>query len=348
MFRTSLTVLLVLLVVSCGCSVKSNDSFFNSKIEYIPVKTENSTTFDNIHLPRIMKVIGDKLFISDDGREPSVHILKINEDHSLSYLKGVGRSGEGPGEFTRLQDIINADSIIYMYDGAQLKLVGYDKNVELLPEQQIKLKTQGLAESLYQTKEGQFVAVGAFFEDRFQVYNQEGKLTGKFGNVIPIDEKFTDRDNAISWRSFGAVNPEGNRVYLFSANANHIEMYNLDGALLKIIEGKETPIPKMVLNEFGWPVDNDGIMAYEGVDADEEFIYGFYSGVKRSAFRKGQGRLFEQMEFNKIHKLDWKLNLVEAYKLDHVPIIFAADGAGGVYTLSQTREGVLIRYQRLN
>ena len=341
------SILFFLLCISCTNSTKEKTSFFDSEIEYIPVKTEKSVTFENIYRPRVMKVIGDKLFISDDSQEPSVHILEINEDHSLSYLKGFGRIGEGPGEFTRLQDIIKTNNIVYMYDGSQLKLVGYNKNGELLPEQQIELKTQGLAESFYQTKKGEFVATGLFFEDRFQVYNQEGELSGKFGNVIPIDEKFSARDNALAWRSFGAVNPEGNRVYLFAANANNIEMYNLEGELLKTIKGKETPVPKMTLNETGWPIDNGGIMAYEGVDVNQEFIYGFYSGAKRSVFKKGKGSLFEQMEFNKIHKLDWELNLVDAYELDHIPTAFAVDHRGGVYSISQTDEGTSIRYTEL-
>lgn len=133
-------------------------------------------------------------------------------------------------------------------------------------------------------------------------------------------------------------------MYLFSANANRIEMYSSEGELLKTIKGKEKPVPEMDLDESGWPVDKGGVMAYEGLDSDNEYLYGFYSGMKRSSFKKGEGDLFKQMCFNKIHKLDWNLNLVEAFELDHIPTNFVVDDNGGVYTLSIAEEGTIIRY----
>ena len=119
-------------------------------------------------------------------------------------------------------------------------------------------------------------------------------------------------------------------------------------SFLKTVKGKEFPTPRMTLDQSGWPVDNGGIMAYEGVDVDNEFIYGFYSGAKRSLFKQGEGNLFEQMQFNKIHKFDWELNLVDAYSLDHIPTSFAVDGSGGIYTLSQNDQGTIIRYLDLH
>jgi hypothetical protein len=50
------------------------------------------------------------------------------------------------------------------------------------------------------------------------------------------------------------------------------------------------------------------------------------------------------LEFNKIHKLDWDLNLIKAFELDHIPSGFAVNENGGVYTLSHTEEGTVIRY----
>lgn len=339
---------LLFILVSCKDSKKNVPSFFDNEINYKSLSTEQTFNFDNIYQPQIMKVIGDKLLISDSGSESAFHVLEIQDDNSLKYLKGVGKVGRGPGEFTRLMDFIDVDSIILAYDGAQLKLIGYDKNLNILPEKEIMLNTQGMATSFYSIQNGKFVSVGLFFDDRFQVYDSNGEILGQFGNIIPIKENFTNRDNALAWRSLGAVNPATNSVYLFSANANNIEMYNLDGKLLKTVKGNGFPMPNMALDESGWPVDNGGIMAYEGLDVDNEFIYGFYSGAKRSSFKQGEGNLFEQMEFNKIHKFDWELNVVSAYLLDHIPSSFAVDGNGGVYTLSQNEKGTIIRYTKLD
>jgi len=332
------------ILISCTNPSKNNTSFFDSEIDYKKVETNQAFIFDNIYQPQVMKVIGDKLLISDTGGESAFHVLKIKSDNSITYLKGVGNLGRGPGEFTRLMDFVDADSIFYTYDGAQLKLVGYEANINILPDEEINLNTLGMASSFYSIAPDKFLAVGLFFDDRFQTYDSDGEIVGQFGDIIPIKDNFTKRDNALAWRCFGAVNPEGSHVYLFSANADRIEMYSTEGELLKTIKGKENAVPEMDLNESGWPVDNGGVMGYEGVDADSEFIYGFYSGTKRSLFKQGEGILFEQMKFNKIHKFGWDLNIVDAYSLDHTPTSFAVDGNGGIYTLSQNDQGTIIRY----
>ncbi|MFY0683520.1 MAG: 6-bladed beta-propeller [Balneola sp.] len=337
-------VVLLAILISCTNSSKNNTSFFNSKIDYKKAETVQTFTLDNIYQPQVMKVIGNKLLISDTGGESAFHVLKIEADNSITYLNGVGRQGRGPGEFTRLMDFVDADSIIYVYDGSQLKLVGYDVDLNFLTDEEINLNTLGMASSFYSVTQDKFLAVGLFFDDRFQTYDSKGEITGQFGDIIPIKESFTKRDNALAWRSFGAVNPEGTNVYLFSANADRIEMYSTEGELLKTIKSKENPVPKMDLDESGWPVDNGGVMAYEGLDNEDEYLYGFYSGAKRSSFKPGSDNLFEQMEFNKIHKLDWDLNLIEAFELDHIPSSFAVGENGGMFTLSQTDEGTVIRY----
>ncbi len=342
--RSKLLVLGFLILNSCIDSSQNRTSFFDTEINYKEVSTEQTFIFDNIYRPQVIKVIGDKLLMSDNGGESAFHVLEIHPDNSITYLKGIGRTGRGLGEFTRLMDFIDADSIIYVYDGAQLKLVGYDLDLNTLPDEEISLNTLGMASSFYSLTPDKFLAVGLFFDDRFQTYDSAGEISGQFGEIIPINESFTKRDNVLAWRSFGAVDPAGDLVYLFSANANRIEMYSSEGELLKTIKGKENPIPEMDLNESGWPVDNGGVMAYEGLDSDNKYLYGFYSGMKRSSFKEGGGDLFEQMSLNKIHKLDWDLNLVEAFELDHVPTNFVVDGNGGVYTLSPTEEGTVIRY----
>ena len=178
-------------------------------------------------------MIGDKLFISDASGESAFYLLEIRDDNSLAYLKGGGKLGRGPGEFTRLMDFVDADSIIYVYDGSQLKLVGYDRYLNILPDEEISLNTLGMATSFYSLTPDKFISIGLFFEDRFQSYDSEGEISGQYGDIIPIKEDFTKRDNALAWRSLGAVNAATQNVYLFSAGANNIQMFSAEGELFK-------------------------------------------------------------------------------------------------------------------
>jgi hypothetical protein len=251
----------LIILISCFGSSESSRSYFDTEIDYKEVNTIQTIVFDNIYTPQVMKVIGDKLLISDNGGESAFHVLEIQDDLSLEYIRGIGKKGRGPGEFVRLMDFVDADSLIYVYDGAQMKLVGYDLDLNILSNHEINLSTLGMASSFYSVTPDEFIAIGLFFDDRFQAYDSKGDILGQFGEIIPIKESFTKRDNALAWRSFGAVNPEGAKVYLFSANADRIEMYSAQGELLKTIQGKSNPVPNMDLDESGWPVDNGGIMA---------------------------------------------------------------------------------------
>lgn len=337
---------LLLVFFSCGNFSDDDSSFFDDEISYQSVESVYSSSFDNIYDPSVIRIINDQMFVSDQSGSPSFHILNIEEDHSLNYVRGEGREGEGPGEFTRLQDFIDADSLIYVYDGNQFKLVGFDREGYLLPQNEIHLRTEGLARSMYSVPEERFVAVGVFFHDRFQIFDGNGTLVERHGNLIEFDERFTARDNAMAWLSSAVVHPEGEFVYTFAMNADFIEKYSIDGELIRLVQGSEIPIPNMTLVD-DWPVDDGGILAYLWADSDEDYIYALYSGDLRSEIAERNGTM-RTVAANKVHKLDWDLNLIDAYVLDHSTTIIAADGRGGIYSIVHAMEGVEIRYQELD
>jgi len=75
------------------------------------------------------------------------------------------------------------------------------------------------------------------------------------------------------------------------------------------------------------------------VDRDDQFIYALYSGIMNEEVEHPRG--------NKVHKLDWNLNLVGAFELDHYPVMITPDGRGGLYSLYNTEEGSEFRYQKI-
>lgn len=332
----------IILVSSCANKQESDLAFFDTEIAYTPVETVQIFTFEQIFQPRKMRMIGDLLFVADFQNNPAFHVLQINEGGELTYLHGEGSKGRGPGEFQLVEDFIETGSGIQIYDGGLLKLVEYDHSGMAVQTDDMHLKIKDRPITMNALPDGNYVAAGILFNDRFHIYDQQGELKGQYGKQLAFDEEFIPRHLGISWYSFSITHPEQYLVYLFSLNADFIEKYDSDGTLLKRVQGTEFPVPKKrieVSNGTPWPVDNGGKYAYMWADRNDQFIYALYSGIIAAETEHPRG--------NKVHKFDWDLNLVGAYELDHYPAMITPDGSGGLYSLYNTDEGSEFRYQKL-
>jgi len=333
---------LLLLLSIYNCSLKNDGVFFDTKIEYTSVKTGQISTFKQIYQPRKMRMIGDLLFVADFQNNPAFHVLQINEGGNLTYLYGEGSKGRGPGEFQLIEDFMETGSGIQIYDGGLLKLVEYSKEGRTIQSDDIYLKIKDRPITMNVLPDGNFVAAGILFNDRFHIYDKQGELKGQHGRQLAFDEEFIPRHLGVSWYSFSVTHPVQNQVYLFSLSADFIEKYDSDGTLLKRVQGTEFPVPKKrieVANGTPWPVDDGGKYAYIWADRDDQFIYALYSGIMNEEVEHPRG--------NKVHKLDWNLNLVGAFELDHYPVMITPDGRGGLYSLYNTEEGSEFRYQKI-
>lgn len=324
--------LFFLLFTVLSCSSDSEVSVFDKELNYIPVEVKRSFLFPEIFNPRTIQYIDDKLYVTESQNpDVSFHVLNADPDtHSLIYEEGLGRRGEGPGEFLEINDIVATDSLIYIYDGNQLKMVSYDPaSGELASYEDIHLRTTGRPTTIYSFAEDHFIGVGLFFGSRYIIMDANGETVSEHGNLIEFNSDFSRRDIALGWLSFGTVHPQEPYVYLFSMNADFIEKYDGDGNLIKRIQGVENPEPNMELRDE-WPF-HVGTVSYLSVVSDENYIYGLYSGFSR----EGDG-----LYGNIIHKFDWDLNLVDAYKLDQRINQMSVDGKGNLYAFEETDEGM--------
>lgn len=324
--------LLFLLFTASSCNSDSEVSHFEKELNYIPVEVINSFSFDEIFNPRTLQFIDESLYVTEtQNPDVSFHVLNVDsDDHTLTYEKGLGRRGQGPGEFLEINDIIATDSLTYIYDGNQLKMVSYDPVLgELASHDDINLRTTGRPTDIYSFAEDQFIGIGLFFGRRYMIMDANGETVSEHGDLIEFNSDFSRRDIALGWLSFGTVHPDEPYVYLFSMNADFIEMYDGDGNLIKRVQGVESPEPNMELrNEWPYHV---GTVSYLSIDSNENYIYALYSGFSREN---------EGMYGNIIHKFDWDLNLVDAYKLDQRIHQISVDGNSNLYTFGETEEGI--------
>ncbi|CAN5152632.1 hypothetical protein BH23BAC3_BH23BAC3_08860 [soil metagenome] len=336
-FRIISSSVLFLILIS-GCSKKEH-TFFDSEINYQSAAVQYEILFDEILMPRKMRVIDQMLLVSDFSNQPPFHVLDVEDDGSLRYIKGVGREGEQTGEFMMIEDFIDADSLIYIFDSQQHKLVAFNRELNFIPEEEIHLRGQGRPLTMYGLSDGKFATIGLFSGERFQLYNRDGEIAGRHGELVSFDNSFSGRELAVSWYSFSAIHHDEDIIYLFSSNSDYIEKYRVgNGELLKTVKGNQHPYPRMNLEMVEgqtWPVDDGSIYSYLWADSDDRQIYALYSGEMQSGL--------ERFQADKIHILDWDLNLVAAYELDHFPFTMAADGRGGIYTVTHTGEGTVFR-----
>lgn len=327
-----------------GCTMNEREfSHFDRELEYNLVSETNRFLFKEVYNPSFggFRLIDSKIYVSEAaGEDVAFHILNINEENgSLAYEKGLGRRGRGPGEFNLIDDFVDGGSSIHLYDGSQLKLVRYDKDtMQLSTDDDIHIRTLGRMLNVYPAGDDRMIGMGLFFGNRFNIIDKNGETIAQHGEQIIFNEDFSERDTALGWLSLGAVHPEGTDVYLFSTNADFIEQYDINGQLMKRIQGTANPLPEMELvdsNGTLWPYNTNGVHAYVSVTSNDQYIYGLYSG------RTGSGNLLEGMlTGNIIHKFDWDLNLIEAYQLDQEVTRIAVDGNRRIYTYLEADDGI--------
>ncbi|MFP8490216.1 BF3164 family lipoprotein [Gracilimonas sp. Q87] len=334
----SITVI-ILGITACTTSTKEKNHFQRT-IDYQSVKTSRAVLAKTVRNPKVVRIIDDKIVIGEVGGSPSIHMFQIKEDGGVEYLKGIGREGRGPGEYERLMEIIDSDSLFYVYDGNQFSLTAYNTNGELRDHKRRELTTRGLPNSMFMLKDGSIVAAGVFLNERIQVFDETGSIKTSLGDYIVFDKNFTPRDNGIAWLSHAAMNLGQNYICLFAENADFIEKYDMEGTLLKRVQGEKYPLPSMIL-EDNWPVDNNGIVGYTDVVSNDHHLYASYSGIPRSEDSSNP------FETDLIQEFDWNLNLEHGYKLDHKPTEFVVGNNDVIYTLNESNGGYEIRLGHL-
>ena len=203
-----ITLLTAFLLLSCSGEDSGHENFFNSDFDYQPAPTSNQVSFDNIYRPRKLRVIGGFLAVDDFQNQVAFHVLKIGESGELDYHKTEDNVGRGPGEFQLVEDFVETDSLIYIYDGGQLKMVGYNKDLTPADVDDIHMRIDGRPVTMNALPNNRFAAAGLFFRDRFQVFDAEGNIIGNHGEQISISDDFSPQHTGTAWYSQSVSHPD--------------------------------------------------------------------------------------------------------------------------------------------
>ena len=203
-----ITLLTAFLLLSCSGEDSGHEAFFNSDFNYQAAPTSHQASFDNIYRPRKLRVIGGFLAVDDFQNQVAFHVLKIGESGELDYHKTEDNVGRGPGEFQLVEDFVETDSLIYIYDGGQLKMVGYNKDLTPADVDDIHMRIDGRPVTMNALPYNRFAAAGLFFRDRFQVFDAEGNIIGNHGEQISISDDFSPQHTGTAWYSQSVSHPD--------------------------------------------------------------------------------------------------------------------------------------------
>lgn len=285
---------------------------------------------------------GDKLFVSDRSNKPSVWIFRIDEANDLHLFKELGREGRGGGEFLAPDQIFpqNSGRGIFVYDTGGRKLVRINNLFEI-ESNEYSFRTSGMPTNIYSISEDLFLVTGILPESKFEIYEKrdfELTRSESFGELTSLGDQFGKLHLAAAWRSQSVYHSGMDRLALFSSYAERIELYGLDGELLRTVSSDEHDVPRVSYVGSEFVFQNDAIVSYVSAASDDNYIYALYSGNNREDEGAGNGSI--------LHIFDWDLNFIEGFQLDHFSVSISADD-GKIYS-TQNHPEAAIRLIELN
>lgn len=303
---------------------------------------------DELIQPMYLTFSDGLLLLTDAGVMPAIHVMNAEEKGSLEYIEGIGKEGQGPGEYTHPQDVIfsnGSEFTFYVYDARNRTIVPYDESFSAVKDQIITIRSDGLPTQLFESGD-EFLFSGIVIEGHLELINKSGETVKKVGEVDELESWFTERNLARAWRMFGAQGPEGEKWVLFAMHANMGIVIDREGNELSRFEGSEDQTPSFDMEQAEWGntavPTTETINAYVDVSADENHIYALYSGDSYNLSQEEDGSSYGA----EIHKFDWNLDLKQTYELDHRAFSIESDNRGGVYTVQHFPK-VAVRYSKI-
>ena len=299
--------------------------FDHSAFEVLELKGVLLSAAPAIGAPNRLVVSGRYLWVSDAMTDPALHLLDT-ETGELSL--SLGRTGEGPGEFTIEPYNLWADpsrpGSVWAWDPAQQRLTF------LLPQPlaeqsplTVRLGGETPVHQVAWLDQDRLVGVAGTANARFLTFTSQGELL----NVSPADllgpeeAPLGEREEA-SGEGFVACSWPGRGfafVYLF---AGRIEFR---GAEAELVRMADVPFPSEPVFEIDGGVlrHQRPRVFYRAATATDKYLFALFAGRNRESF-PGAGAFVADY----VHVFDWEGELVSVLHLDRDVAEIAVDPGG--------------------
>jgi DNA-binding beta-propeller fold protein YncE len=254
----------------------------------------------------------------------------INIFRDTTYIKTVGRSGKGPGEFLHMNTITvdQKNQTFWIYDATLFRFQKFNLN-DLLHTSNIKKRT--LTSVTINSKVGYpywptwlndttIISTGLFTKGRIAFFNDQGIFQRIVGPTLPSvkNKNVPYKVRSHSYLGYIAVKPDGSAFVVADQHTDKLEIYNAQGHPKLLIIGADNFKPHYKtahLPQGGVTMEASRNMhnAYVSICATNQRIYALYSG-KLMNEQKG-------MFGNSLFIFNWKGKLLGIYTL-HSNTIF--------------------------
>lgn len=276
-------------------------------------------------MPTQIAVVNDRIAMVDGFAERPIHVL----DASGEYIAGLGRSGEGPGEFEwprALEPATDGDGFwVYDMGLSRLTLVEPDRWESIPASGRVTLPIHGpgMVTNVVHRGSGGFLAAGFFSEGRLGHFTRDGEWDGTSGDIPASEIEAPPEVLQHAYRGNLKANPSGSRLVFANRHAGFLEVFSSEGEPIRRIEGPFAfePVFNVKMGEQGpsLATGDDLRFGYVDVATTNDRIYALFSGRTRA------GHPDEAFYGRDVHVFDWGGTLLSVMHLDSDAMAIAVD-----------------------
>lgn len=279
-----------LLCFSCqnGVEYKGASTFtFDDFGPAISLKAVNVDFDEPILLPGRFILIDSILLVHNKQTEFLLYKYNIRTKKKIGEALSFG---SGPNELLGIKNIQKTDSAIYITDNQKMAIFEYDPyelchNEDIMPRKIISIK---------EYSSGALCIPGGYVsmsmnptKKRLSFFNLLGEELYSKGEYPSYGETLTDIERQESFVSGMTVNMSDGLIYILGMQTDLMEIYNLEGDLVKRVHGPEQFFPH--IKEISMGDGNSRISSISGESRDAYFspiaigdkVYVSYSGSYR-------------------------------------------------------------------
>ena len=284
---------------------------------------------DLLAQPTQIAVANDRIVMVDGFAERPIHVL----DAAGGYVAGLGREGEGPGEFMwprALEPTADGEGF-WVFDSqlSRLTLVEPDRWGAIPASGRITLPIHGpaLVTGLVRRADDGFLAAGFFGEGRLGHFTSDGEYEGASGAIPNSDVEAPPQVLQHAYRGNLKADPAGERLVLANRHAGLLEVFSSEGELIRRIEGPFAfePVVAVQMGENGpsFASGEDLRFGYVDVAVTNGRIYALFSGRTRA------GHPGEANYGREVHVFGWDGAPLSVIHLDADAMAIAVDSRRG-------------------
>lgn len=352
MNRITLLAVAALSLASGACGERESPLRYGpAELSHAPLDVQKVTgrvlvSGDYLGRPSRVEQIGTSLLVLDDLGSSAVHFVSAFDGR---HVRSQGRRGNGPGEFRSAWSIARVPHDTrgaWVFDVQISRLTRVDAVPEREPTSDPPMITLSGGPNPTQPiwiTDSLLVTPNFSGDARLAYYGRDGRFLRAAGPA-PSDNRGTPVGVLQqAWMGRLAARPAGDRLVLATQYADQLEIYSVDGALVKKVRGPFhfDPLFK-VANADGMPTMtfDDGVrMGYSDVIATDDRIYALFSGRTREAY--GGNSPFGRY----VHVYDWEGRLQRILELDtDVISISLSSDQRALFGIAEVPEPVIMTF----